>query len=250
MFFCAFCLARSSLFENMIGSRGVQQQKQAIAAVHSNHSTRRLNVAFRVSRQTQAPSHAAQSVAAAVEQQNERAPHQRDAAAAAAQPSRRQLLRSIPAAAVAAALVLTQAPASSAAEDAGLGALEKQLPGLPAPGPELPKTYQRTMHRLVKALRDTIETEAAGAKEFEVRRKADGAKDLVKEFVGKWQDNGDVAGDLTHTEMKDAISELGRFYQAKGPRARLDTSTRDSILAHLAAVEAGLPEEEKSLLGF
>jgi hypothetical protein len=48
----------------------------------------------------------------------------------------------------------------------------------------------------------------------------------------------------------DAISELGRFYQAKGPRARLDTSTRDSILAHLAAVEAGLPEEEKSLLGF
>jgi hypothetical protein len=36
----------------------------------------------------------------------------------------------------------------------------------------------------------------------QVRRKADGAKDLVKEFVGKWQDNGDVAGDLTHTEMK------------------------------------------------
>lgn len=130
----------------------------------------------------------------------------------------------------------------------------------------------------------------------------------MKEFVGKWQDNGAVAGDLTHTEMKgegivlgqgrvfghwrkiqpactaqqccwqqqrttcqpsrrqptlptalplacrhcltEAISELGRFYQAKGPRARLDTPTRDSILAHLAAVEAGLPEEEKSLLGF
>lgn len=48
----------------------------------------------------------------------------------------------------------------------------------------------------------------------------------------------------------DALSELGRFYQSKGPRARLNDSTKDSVLAHLAAVEAALPEEERSLLGF
>ncbi len=48
----------------------------------------------------------------------------------------------------------------------------------------------------------------------------------------------------------DALSELGRFYQAKGPRARLNAATQQSVLQHLAAVEAALPEEEKSLLGF
>jgi hypothetical protein len=48
----------------------------------------------------------------------------------------------------------------------------------------------------------------------------------------------------------DAIYQLGRFYQTKGPRARLDEATRDNILGHLAAVEAALPPEEKSLLGF
>jgi hypothetical protein len=43
---------------------------------------------------------------------------------------------------------------------------------------------------------------AAAAPGTQVRRKADGAKDLVKEFVGKWQDNEAVVGDVTHTEMK------------------------------------------------
>lgn len=153
----------------MIGSSVFQQQKQAFAAPHRNYRLSRSNVAFRVSRRAQAASHAAQSAAAAAQQHNEGAPPRQDAAATAVQPSRRQLLRSIPAAAgIAAALLLTHAPSSSAAADAGLGALEKQLPGLPAPAPELPKPYQRTMHRLVNALRDTIETEAAGAKEFEV----------------------------------------------------------------------------------
>lgn len=31
----------------------------------------------------------------------------------------------------------------------------------------------------------------------------------MKEFVGKWQDNGAVAGDLTHTEMKGEGIVLG-----------------------------------------
>jgi len=42
----------------------------------------------------------------------------------------------------------------------------------------------------------------------QVRRKADGAKDLVKEFVGKWQDNAAVVGDITHTEMKGKTQVL------------------------------------------
>jgi hypothetical protein len=35
-----------------------------------------------------------------------------------------------------------------------------------------------------------------------VRRKADPAKELVREFVGKWQDNAAVAGDASHDEMR------------------------------------------------
>jgi hypothetical protein len=37
---------------------------------------------------------------------------------------------------------------------------------------------------------------------LQVRRKADPAKDLVREFVGKWQDNPAVAGDASHDEMR------------------------------------------------
>jgi len=37
---------------------------------------------------------------------------------------------------------------------------------------------------------------------MQVRRKADPAKELVKEFVGKWQDRPEVVGDVTHDEMK------------------------------------------------
>jgi hypothetical protein len=80
---------------------------------------------------------------------------------AAATSSRRQVLSSM-----SASVVLSYA-AAAAAEGFGID-LEKQLPGLPQPAPELPKAYQRTMHKLVKALRDSIEVEAGGAKEFEV----------------------------------------------------------------------------------
>lgn len=79
--------------------------------------------------------------------------------------SRRQILCSIP---VAGVLLLAQ-QAVAAEQDGLVDLVEKQLPGLPLPPPDLPKPYQRTMHKLVKALRESIEAEAAGAKEFEVR---------------------------------------------------------------------------------
>jgi len=85
---------------------------------------------------------------------------------AACNPSRRQLLRSIP------GVFLLAYAGVAAADEASLD-LEKQLPGLPQAAPDLPKAYQRTMHRLVKALRQSIEAEAAGAKEFEVGQQGD-----------------------------------------------------------------------------
>jgi hypothetical protein len=47
-----------------------------------------------------------------------------------------------------------------------------------------------------------------------------------------------------------ALSELGRFYQANGPRSRLSEEVKGHVLCHLAAAEAALPPQEKSLLGF
>jgi hypothetical protein len=68
------------------------------------------------------------------------------------------------------------AQGSSLLGDGEQEALQRQLPGLGAPPSssqppqqQLPKPYTRTMRRLAAALRESIEAEAAGAKEFEVR---------------------------------------------------------------------------------
>lgn len=194
--------------------------------------------------------------------------------------SRRQFLHSV-------MLLATTLQPGSANADVSQG-LELLLPGQPPAPPELPKralartarladpsastrssaglmqctcllccaAYQRTMHKLVRALQTSIEAEAAGAKEFEVRqqkhssvrqqagwlaagapaptccclaqvrRKADPAKELVKEFVGKWQDNAAVAGDITHDEMKGAHprQQPTRLWSHACPRSPLACS--------------------------
>ncbi|GBF98266.1 hypothetical protein Rsub_10929 [Raphidocelis subcapitata] len=144
------------------------------------------------------------------------------------------------------------APRPARAELAGItldDALESQLPGGPPASAELPRAYQQTVKQLARALREALDTEAAGAKEFEVRRKADPAKDLAKQFMRRWQDDPRVAGDATHDEMKLALSELGGFYQKNGPRSRLTEEAAAGVRAHLDAVEAALPPEAKGILG-
>jgi hypothetical protein len=83
--------------------------------------------------------------------------------------SRRSLLLGGGTAAAAGLLLLLPGARQASADTAS--DLQRQLPGLgyqqqqPA---QLPKPYQRTMRRLARALQDSIEAEAAGAKEFEV----------------------------------------------------------------------------------
>eukprot|EP00877_Chromochloris_zofingiensis_P012960 jgi/Chrzof1/7918/Cz02g41080.t1_PSB27C[v5.2] len=117
---------------------------------------------------------------------------------------------------------------------------------------ELPKAYRNTASKLVSTLKATIQAEADGAEEREVRRTADPAKEQVREFVGKWRDDPAVRGDVSHSEIIAALEELGAFYRQQGPRARLSRAVRERILGHLSAVEAALPAEPdrpKSLLG-
>jgi hypothetical protein len=105
------------------------------------------------------------------------------------------------------------------------------------------------VRQLVKALREAIDAEQAGAKEFEVRRKADPAKDLARAFLRRWQDDPLVAGDPARAEVQAALSELGRHYQRNGPRSRLSDDVAAAVLARLDAAEAALPPEKKGLLG-
>ncbi|EFJ50297.1 hypothetical protein VOLCADRAFT_116830 [Volvox carteri f. nagariensis] len=103
--------------------------------------------------------------------------------------------------------------------------------------------YRQLVKRLSEGLSDSIEAEASGASEAEVRRKADPAKDTVREFVRKWRDNPRVSGDITHAEVKEALSELGEFYMAYGQRTKLTPPVRESVLKHLAAAKEALPAE-------
>jgi hypothetical protein len=65
----------------------------------------------------------------------------------------------------------------------------------------------------------------------------------------RWQDNPEVAFDVTHDEMKGALQGLGSFYQKNGPRSRLTDAAAAEIRGHLDKVEAALPPEQKGILG-
>jgi hypothetical protein len=52
-----------------------------------------------------------------------------------------------------------------------------------------------------------------------------------------------------HAITSELLGELGQFYMRNGSRSRLSDEVRESVLQHLEAVRAALPEEPKSLLG-
>ncbi|KAI7845229.1 hypothetical protein COHA_001273 [Chlorella ohadii] len=86
----------------------------------------------------------------------------------------------------------------------------------------------------------------------QVRRAADPAKSLVREFLGRWKDNPAVAGEESYVQLTSAIQQLGTFYQRNGQRARLTSEAGQAVLDALDAAEAALPaqQEVKSLLPF
>ncbi|GIL91167.1 hypothetical protein Vretimale_18803, partial [Volvox reticuliferus] len=119
----------------------------------------------------------------------------------------------------------------------------QSLPALADDDVKLPKEYRQLVTRLSEGLSESIEAEASGASEAEVRRKADPAKDTVREFVRKWRDNPRVSADITHAELKEALSELGEFYMTYGQRTKLTPPVRESVLKHLLAAKEALPAE-------
>lgn len=75
-----------------------------------------------------------------------------------------------------------------------------------------------------------------------MRRKADGARDSVRQFIDKWKRDPRVRDSEACIETAAALEELGQYYMRRGQRAALDRDSAVSILAHLAAAEAALPQ--------
>lgn len=115
----------------------------------------------------------------------------------------------------------------------------------PSDAAELPDAYAETALSLIRTLRDAIEADLDGLPEYEVRRKADPAKDLVKTFMTRWKDAPVVKEDPSYAQLIQSIQELGQFYQRNGQRARMNLRTGKSILDHLEAAEVALPEREE-----
>jgi len=119
--------------------------------------------------------------------------------------------------------------------------------------PPLPKAYRENVHQIIKSVRESFDAESEGAKENEVRRKADPAKENVREFVAKWRDSDRVKWHDSHEEIVAAITELGKFYQTAGPRAKIPEDVKAKVRDHLhkaeAALEAAGGDGNKVLLG-
>mmetsp|Transcript_9059 Transcript_9059/g.16337 ORF Transcript_9059/g.16337 Transcript_9059/m.16337 type:complete len:209 (-) Transcript_9059:161-787(-) len=116
----------------------------------------------------------------------------------------------------------------------------------------LPKGYAKLAPKLVDSLLDSIQLEEEGANEFEVRRKADEAKPLVREFVAKWKEDSRLSGERSQKEIKEGLRLLGEFYMKNGQRVALPRAVVDEVRGHLLAAKAALPEaeEKKGFLGF
>eukprot|EP01025_Chloroclados_australasicus_P033412 TRINITY_DN3408_c0_g1_i5.p2 TRINITY_DN3408_c0_g1~~TRINITY_DN3408_c0_g1_i5.p2 ORF type:complete len:191 (+),score=11.28 TRINITY_DN3408_c0_g1_i5:66-638(+) len=104
----------------------------------------------------------------------------------------------------------------------------------------LPKGYLDTTTKLVSNLKESIETELGGAEEREVRRKADSAKEQVREFVSKWRDDPRVKADASYVNVTGALQELGQFYMKYGQRSRLSESVANSVIQQLNSAELAL----------
>jgi len=109
---------------------------------------------------------------------------------------------------------------------------------------KLPKGYLELSSKLAEALREAIEMDMSDAKEIEVRRKADTAKGLVKDWLSDWRDNGLVSTSTSHRQIKSTILQLGQFYSKNGQRARLSSEVGRTLLDNLGAAIAVLPAKK------
>lgn len=108
------------------------------------------------------------------------------------------------------------------------------------PNAVVPKRYKQDTLELVEKLRESIELEANGGLEREVRRKAEPVQRLIKEFLTSWNEEEAVVSDPSYREISSALETLGKFYRSRGPRSALDAETREEVLEKLSSAEEAL----------
>eukprot|EP00227_Mantoniella_beaufortii_P016856 CAMPEP_0197591574 /NCGR_PEP_ID=MMETSP1326-20131121/13788_1 /TAXON_ID=1155430 /ORGANISM="Genus nov. species nov., Strain RCC2288" /LENGTH=221 /DNA_ID=CAMNT_0043157095 /DNA_START=63 /DNA_END=728 /DNA_ORIENTATION=- len=112
----------------------------------------------------------------------------------------------------------------------------------------LPKDYTDKARAVVNTLTASLEFEAVGKPSDADRfRKADPAKEAIKEFVKDWASSPMVQGERAHDDIVVALRELGAFYKANGSRTKMTPEVRNKILAKLYDAREILPKAEKTL---
>ena len=106
------------------------------------------------------------------------------------------------------------------------------------------KEYEGLADTLIERLRAPIEAEVDGAKEGQVRRKANDAGESIKEFLTLPAER--TRGRASAAALTSAISLLGNFYRANGPRAKLTDDAREAILGAITDAEIALEDERQA----
>mmetsp|Transcript_32378 Transcript_32378/g.76871 ORF Transcript_32378/g.76871 Transcript_32378/m.76871 type:complete len:209 (+) Transcript_32378:103-729(+) len=130
-----------------------------------------------------------------------------------------------------------------------LSPLLMPVPALCTTDDPRPAGYLKNASQLVDKLLESLQMEEDGAGEYEVRRKGDEVKPLVREFVSRWKDDKRLEGDVARSEIQEAIKELADFYMKNGQRKGIPRDIIASVRQHLIVAQETLPEQE-SRLGF
>ena len=106
-----------------------------------------------------------------------------------------------------------------------------------------PKGYDKLAKEIAKTIKETIELEASGATESEIRKSGDPVKGMYRELLTKYDSDSRVNRDASYVSLTDAFLELGNFYRANGPKARLTKPVQESVLEKLRVVEDTLEQQ-------
>lgn len=96
-----------------------------------------------------------------------------------------------------------------------------------------------------------MQAEQDGAPESEVRRKADPARERVRDFLSRYRGDRAIEASASFEAVSAILRDLGAYYQERGPRAALTADFAIDLLLRLDAAESLLPasEERRGLFG-
>ncbi|XP_057424820.1 photosystem II D1 precursor processing protein PSB27-H2, chloroplastic [Lotus japonicus] len=102
-------------------------------------------------------------------------------------------------------------------------------------GKVLPKAYLKSAREVVKTLRESLNEVPDDNAKF--RRTADAAKESIRDYLGGWRGNQDVAQEESYDMLEKAIRSLAKFYSRAGPSAPLPEEVKTEILDYLNTAE-------------